>query len=218
MSFNTALHLVTQHTPDEVEIILKSNFDYFIKKSEKGHVRITAAYNNRLKKLRQLGYLNQDDTVTPRGQFLLNIYSYELLVGEIFSTGLWKSLNDTQLALLCASIVYEERRNDKTSIKGADYIITPIVKALEGNELVAKELNKTALRKLAQMVMHWCAGCPFEELLRMSDAAEGDIIHLFRRALDLMRQIRHATQDENLREGLGKAMALIDRDVVQVNL
>ncbi len=218
MSYNTALHLVSQHTPEEVEIILKSNFDYFLRKSEKGHVRVMASYNNRLKRLRQLGYLDKDNVATERGRFLLNIYSYELLVGEIFSTQLWKSLTDVQLALLCASIVYEERRNDKSSQRGADYIITPIVRALEGNELVAKELNRQGMRKLAQMVTHWCAGCPFEELLRMTEAAEGDIIHLFRRALDLMRQIRHATMDENLRESLHKAMTLIDRDVVQVNL
>jgi superfamily II RNA helicase len=218
MSYNTALHLVTQHTPEEVEIILKSNFDFYLRKSEKGHVRVMAAYNNRLKKLRQLGYLNQDDSVTQRGQFLLNIYSYELLVGEIFSTKLWQSLTDAQLALLAASIVYEERRNDKTSMRGTEHIVTPIIRALESNDMVMKELNRQALRKLANIITHWCAGCAFEELLRMTDSAEGDIIHLFRRALDLMRQVRHATLDETLRERLGKAMALLDRDVVQVNL
>jgi superfamily II RNA helicase len=218
MSYNTALHLVSRHNPDEVEVILKSNFDYFVRKAEKGHIRIVSEYNNRLKKMRQLGYLTNDNQLTDRGHFLINIYSYELMVGEIFSTEIWKGLNEDQLLLVAASIIYEERRSDKYDVCGADSIVTPILGILKKNEYVAKEINKMALRKLAILVSRWSNGASFEELLEYTDSQEGDIIHLFRRILDLLRQIRHAAHDEELRERINRAMTKIDRDIVQVNL
>lgn len=218
MSYNTALHLVSQHTPQEAETILRSNFDYFVRKQEKGHVKVMAAYNNRLKTMRKLGYLMEDDTLTDRGRFLLSIYSYELLVGELFSTDLWKGLTKEMLLLVAAAIIYEERRKDRYSIQGSDAIVNSIIRACERNPYVMKELDKNALRKLAKVVARWAAGCEFEELLRYTDTQEGDIIHLFRRMLDLLRQIRHAAHDEELRERIAQAMALIDRDIVEVNL
>ena len=218
MSYNTALHLISQHTPDEVEVILKSNFDYFVRKQEKGHIRIMAEYNNRLKKMRQLGYLTSDNILTERGHFLINIYSYELLVGEIFSTIVWKALSEDQMLLVAAAIIYEERRSDQYMTRGADAIVNPIIGILRKNDYVIKEINKMALRKLALLVGRWANGAQFEELLELTDSQEGDIIHLFRRILDLLRQIRHAAHDEELRERINRAMAKIDRDIVQVNL
>jgi len=217
MSYNTALHLISQHTTEEAEVILKSNFDYFLRKSEKDNIRIMAAYNNRIKKLKQLGYLSETNELTERGHFLLNIYAYELLVGEIFSTDLSEKLDPEQLLILVAGIVYEARRQDYSG-KGGGSLIEPIIVAMRRNRLVMDELNKASLLKLAPMVTKWARGATFEDIIAISDAQEGDIIHLFRRMLDLLRQIRHATHSEELRERINKAMELVDRDVVKVSL
>ena len=218
MSYNTALHLVSQHNSEEVEVILKSNFDYFIRKQEKGHIRIMAAYNNKLRMLKKLGYLNEDNSITERGHFLLSIYSYEILVGEIFSTDLWQELTEEQILVVAAAIIYEERRQDKYSLKGSDAIVKPILANLDRNPIVLKELDKMALRKLAGIVSRWSNGATFDELLALTDVQEGDIVHLFRRMIDLLRQIRHATHSEDLRERIFRAMERVDRDIVKVNL
>jgi len=217
MSYNTALHLVSRHTPPEVETILKSSFDYFVRKQEQGHIRVMAAYNNRLKKLRQLGYLDENGP-TPRGHFLSSIYSYELIIGEIYSTNLWKKIDEVQHLILAAAIAHEPRKQESHSQKGAETIVKPILSALEGNELLEKEINRKSLKSLAVLVKSWATGATFESLLKLTDAQEGDIIHLFRRIADTLRQVRHATHDEELRERLHKALELIGRDVVSVVL
>ncbi len=218
MSYNTALHLVIQHTPEEVEVILRSNFDQYVKKSEKGAARVTASYTNRLKKLQQMGYLDEDNKPTPRGHFLLNIYSYELLVGEIFSTEIWKDLSSEEIALVSAAIVYEERRQENYEQRGVREEVARILSVLDKNEYARREFNRKALKTLAVLVLRWCNDATFEDLLRVTDAAEGDIIHLLRRTIDLMRQVRHAAHDDNLRDKITKAMEMLDRDVVSVNL
>ena len=189
-----------------------------MRKAEKGHIRITSEYNNRLKTMRKLGYLDQDNKLTERGHFLINVYSYELLVGEIFSTDIWKAFDPQMLLVVAAAIIYEERRKDKYVTKGGNQIVQRILDACQKNDYVMRELDKVALRRLAPLITRWASGAEFDQLLELTDSQEGDIIHLFRRTLDLLRQVKHAAHDEVLRDNISKAMALIDRDIIQVSL
>ncbi|HSU72562.1 MAG TPA: DEAD/DEAH box helicase, partial [Candidatus Binatia bacterium] len=111
LSFNTVMHLIANHNPEERELILKSNFDYFVRRQEGSHVRIMASFKNKVKQLQKMGYLTPEEKLTWKGKFLLSIYANELLLGEIFATDLHQEFTVVELCALISAIIFEERKN-----------------------------------------------------------------------------------------------------------
>ena len=66
-------------------------------------------------------------------------------------------------------------------------------------------------------VRRWCEGAEFFELLEISNLQEGDIIHIFRNAIDLARQVLRATEDPNLKVRMEEIIDMIDRDVIRIS-
>ncbi|MBI4145634.1 DEAD/DEAH box helicase [Candidatus Woesearchaeota archaeon] len=226
LSFNTVMHLVAHHNAEEREIILKSNFDYFVQKQEGSHVRIMASFNNKLKALTKMGYVTPDGKMTWKGNFLLNIYANELLLGEIFGTDLHQQLTELELCLLIAGIVFEERKNTifHTKCRNDEYnrvarqTYDAIIAKLGANRYVQENLNKFALQRLSLLVTRWASGAEFMEILQYTEVPEGDIVHMILRNCDALRQLRHATDDEALKTKLLGCLQRMYRDVVKVNL
>lgn len=218
LSFNTVMHLLAHHTPEEREIILKSNFDFFVRKMEGAQVRITASFNNKLKVLQKMGYVTPDGKMTWKGSFLLNVYANELLLGEIFATDLHKQLDEVELCLLISAIVFEERKNVHFTVKKTNTLDDKLLLKLAQNRYVFDNLNKFALKRLSLLISRWALGSEFTEVLEYSDMPEGDVVHLILRVCDAMRQLKHATEDDELKNKLAGCLARMYRDVVKVNL
>lgn len=222
---NTVLNMINNHTDEEIDIILKSNFDYFLKKKEEFGIRIRARYNNMVKKLKSLGYIAEQDKqekqnkeykLTDKGLFGTKIYSNELLVTELFSGDIYKNLSETELSIIVGAIVYEFRRSDKFygTRKNKKYIDL-LKKVSRDNKIIQKELNRNAARDVWQIVSKWVNGCTFDELMEMSNFQEGDYIRFFRQIIDCMNQIRNATQNVELQDKLVSCMNRIYRDVIR---
>ncbi|MBW2983316.1 DEAD/DEAH box helicase [Candidatus Woesearchaeota archaeon] len=217
LSINTVLNLVAQFDEAEIERILKSNFDYFLrrKQSEK-QVRIMASFNNKRKQLRKMGYLTQQDELTDKGVFARYIYFEELLVSEVFATRLHESFSDVEVLQVIAGIIYEPRSNDHFSFKGVQKAYALLVKKLSRNDYVEKKLNKLSLKRMMAITGAWASGASFTDLLSLASLAEGDIIRLFRRIIDMIGQVERATVDYDLKDRLRRCQDMIDRDLVAV--
>ncbi|MFP4523873.1 MAG: DEAD/DEAH box helicase [Candidatus Woesearchaeota archaeon] len=217
LSVNTVLNLVAQFDEVEIERILKSNFDYFLrrKQSEK-QVRIMASFNNKRKQLRRMGYLTSQDELTDKGVFARYIYFEELLVSEVFATRLHESLSDVEVLQVIAGIIYESRSNDHFSFKGIQKAYNKLVKKLSQNDYVEKKLNKLSLKRMMAITGAWASGASFTDLMSLASLAEGDIIRLFRRIIDMIGQIERATVDYDLKGRLRRCQDVIDRDLVAV--
>ncbi|MBI4150868.1 hypothetical protein HY492_01965, partial [Candidatus Woesearchaeota archaeon] len=74
------------------------------------------------------------------------------------------------------------------------------------------------VKRLSLLVSQWASGAEFTEILDHTDMPEGDIVHFFLRVSDGMRQLRHATTDEELKTKLSACLDRMYRDVVKVNL
>lgn len=216
LSYNTIINLVKNHPPYEREQILKSSFDYYIRKKNKKHMWVTRRYNQYLKLLRNLGYI-RGETVTHKGEFASKIYTHELLVTEIFETGLYKLLDNIGIAILLATIMYEERHNDHFKFDKEFNYFEDISSIISRNPLVADEINYINLKRMCLTIRAWYQGCSFAELLDYSNLEEGDVIHLFRNTIDLARQVLHATDSSGLEERMGEIIDMLDRDVVKVS-
>jgi ATP-dependent RNA helicase DOB1 len=218
LSYNTVLNLIANYEPEEVERILKSNFDYYIKKKMSSRqVRVMASFNNKKRQLQKLSYTAQNDELTPKGSFARFIYFEELLISELFTTHLYKKLSDTEILQLIAGIIYEQKSNDYFSFKNIQSSYNKLQKTLQQNAYVTRNLNLLSLKRMMALVGSWSNNSSFDDLLSLTNLLEGDIIRLFRRIIDMIGQINRATTDYELKERLSSCTARIDRGLVAVN-
>jgi len=234
LSYNTILNLIKNHNDDEIEIILKSNFDYYVRKSEQ-NIRIMSSYNAKLKNLIELGFVSYADQVqsdkfyvvqegcsyalTPKGRFASKIYAHELSITELFFTGFYKKFTLPQINMLISAIVYEPRKSDSFSIsKKNKYVYEEALIKLRDDEFLYNKINKKALYRLFSMVYLWSNKAEFSEIMTYTNQQEGDVIRHFKQIIDFLRQIRRATEDFELASVIDQARLLIDRDIINMTL
>lgn len=218
LSINTIINLINNHDDSEIETILKSNFDYFLRKQGSKQVRILASWNHKKRMLEKMGYVKNDE-LTEKGWFVRHIYANEILIAEIFATDLYKRLSDMEALLVVVAIAYEGRRGDRFyGIRKEFPTSDRIFKKLSNNQYVMKNLNKRHLNNVIRITKAWANGATFEELFEYSTLEEGDLIRLFRQSIDLLRQLKKASMTEELRQLASDSIAKLDRDVVKVEL
>ncbi len=216
LTYNTVLHMMHSHDEKEIDKILKMNFDYFQKKRQGQDIRLNVRFYNRVDILKKRDYIDQNNLLTEKGMFTLHIYFYELIIPEIFCTNTYKNLSDDELLVLLTAIIYEPKLKDHFSIKRTDHFYIGLLKKIEHNQYLTKNLNKKVIQRMINLITLWANGHEFSELLQTTSLEEGDIIRLIRRLIDVLRQIRRATTDEQLKERIQWNIERLDRDVVSV--
>lgn len=217
LTFNTVLNLVNNHKPAEIDKILKMNFDFYVRKNSEKQVRIKATYNNRLKKLSSMGYI-QNNKLTDKGFFASKIYNDELIITELFHSALHEKLTNKQLLILLAGIEYEMKRKDYFSIKGTEQSYAHLLKLVQQNKFMIKNINKINLKRMIAIVSTWVDHGEFKDLINLTNLMEGDIIRLFRRVIDMLRQITKATPDRQLQNRMEELIHLMDRGLIEVKI
>lgn len=225
LSWNTVLNLVHNHTPEEISVILESNFDHYQKMQLKKKTTTLASFNFKIRKLTKWGYI-KDGKLTAKGLFARHIYSNEIVVSEIFATGLWKSLTPVQISSILAVLNYEPRRSDTFLGKPDRKETAKVIQALKGNSLVMESLDKDILEGIYPLVNAWSTNTTFIELLKLVNWQEGDVIMFFRQVVDSIRQVIKASSSpevnnseyKELIEKLFEAKDRIYRDVVEAKL
>jgi len=165
----------------------------------------------------------RDGKLTPKGQFARQIQGYELQDTELVFRGFLKDLSEEELAVLFHAIVYEAKKSDwarkydhgrfKWLKKSAFAIVDDIGRAEERAEL--EDRTKTLDFKLASAINAWAKGCTWAELEAHTGASDGDMVRIFRLALQLLRNTMYALpKDDPLRGKLRSAANRINRDVV----
>lgn len=160
--------------------------------------------------LRQIGYLREDELL-PRGTCASRIYVQELLVTELIYSDVFPQLDDDQLNALLSSIDFEARKNDmfqRTTVFDSTPVkeITDYIQSICGQDAVKYD------PRVAGITHAWSQGSTFVEVQALCNLDEGDIISVFRRTIDLMRQMREAVSDSALRNRLKVCMEKLDRD------
>jgi len=171
-------------------------------------------YLHKKSQLEKLGYIKKT-TIFPRGEFARHIYVQELLVTELIFSGLLEQLDDDQLNAIISCIDYESKRNDYfqkfdlVDFKPIKSIIS-FLQSICGPEAVRFEA------KVAVITYFWSKGHSFHDIQQLCTLDEGDIIAVFRRTIDLLRQIREASTDPYLKQRISTCLKKIDRDEASI--
>lgn len=168
----------------------------------------------KLNQLRQMGYIRGDDLL-PRGECARRIYVQELLVTELIYSDAFDSLDDDQLNALLSAIDFESRKNDFfQKLPILDW--TPIEKFERYIQSVCGPDTVRYDPRVSIITYFWSKGHSFAEIQKLCNLDEGDIISVFRRTIDLLRQMRDAVTDPKLNQRLKTCMEKLDRDEAAV--
>jgi superfamily II RNA helicase len=190
-------------------------------KGEPLHPGLRQQVQRRLKVLRSLGYLGKKGP-TAKGCFAVHIAGYELPATELHHARILADLTPHELNVLVCAMVHEARRGGH-----ADHVPRQLlgrvrrravraVRAVHDLELrlgVADPVRKLDFG-LGSAVNAWSRGAEFADLATFTSAAEGDIIRTLRMTIQVLRELRRATDDERLKEKLLRAERAINRGAV----
>jgi len=192
------------------------------KRREKNEARQRHAIDQRMKLLRERGYVT-DDGVTEKGRMAAVINGFELQIVELFDSGLLEWLDETQLAIVFASLTFEERKNDlfrrmpPSVMAGHRKDVEKIVAGLIASE---REYGippniKAPNFKIGIVVRDWFRGANFEDMRDQTTAPSGDLVRIMRLTVQLLRQLRGALPSGHpLITSLDRTRELLNRDAV----
>jgi len=155
--------------------------------------------------------LNPAGCLLARGRLARHIYVQELLVTELIFSGLLEELDNPSLSALVSCIDYENRKNDFFArFEIIDFEpVKQIVRFLQsvcGPEAVRFD------SRVAVITHAWSTSASLSEVQKLCNLDEGDIVAVFRRTIDLLRQMREAVGASDLRERFSACMRALDRD------
>ncbi len=171
--------------------------------------------------LEDLDYM-KESRLLPRGEFAAQIYTQELLITELYFSGLFHELDPDQLNAVLVGVDYEPRKGEFYP-KQLPFDVRPIKTIIRN--LVYRygvdERDAVFHPSLSNLAYRWSQGLSFPDLMRDAGGIqEGDIVQAFRRSIDIMRQIKAAcaNQDPILAGKIRDCMERMDRDIIQVNI
>jgi ATP-dependent RNA helicase DOB1 len=160
--------------------------------------------------LRQISYL-RDEELLPRGLCASRIYVQELLVTELIYSDVFSQLDDDQLNALLSCVDFEARKNDYFQRSNV-FDPKPIKEIIDYIQSICGQESVRYDPRISGITYAWSQGQSFGEVQTMCNLDEGDIISVFRRTIDLLRQMRDAVSDSALRSRLKVCMDKLDRD------
>ncbi len=116
---------------------------------------------------------------------------------------------------MIACIDYESKRNDY--FHKADLLDFKPIKEIQN--YVLSVCGPDSVRfdpRPAVIAYFWSKGSAFSDIQQLCTLDEGDIIAVFRRTIDLLRQMREAVSDPLLKERLRQCLKKIDRDEASI--
>ncbi|MBF0545055.1 MAG: DEAD/DEAH box helicase [Candidatus Riflebacteria bacterium] len=173
-------------------------------------------YEEKLKILRKLGYVDEKGLL-PRGEFAAKIHIEEIAVSELFFKGIFHEWNHHEINALAVALTCEFKKRGVQVVRPARGTAFEKLRDARGfiNSFARQYKFIKPIDLTFSMIMYnWSTGDSFEEITAQTTIPEGDLIRLFRQAIDLLRQIREAVEERSLRDKLTECIGLINRDIV----
>jgi len=143
-------------------------------------------------------------------------------VTELFFRGVFHDWSEDEIHALAASMDYEPRKGEERRRHHAFDVgvVMRAVDLISRMERLYLGYSQTDFYdQLAEAASLWSQGAPFSDVVAASGVDEGDIVFAFRRAIDVLRQVRQAArQDEALVAKLSRCIERMDRDEVSILL
>jgi len=171
--------------------------------------------------LKNLGYIREAE-ITQKAQLAAKVYSFELAIGELFEAGFLDNLDEEDLFVFVAALVYEPRKGEKKpkltkKTKALKYRIDKFIKDIHKIERRFRiyPLSKKFFFYLSGVCRMWFAGASFPKISQYSTIDEGEIVRYFRMAIQVLREINTSSAiTDSLKRKISNCLRKVNRDVV----
>jgi len=183
---------------------------------------LSRKFHRVLEVLEEFGYVS-DFELAPKGWMLARLYNEsDLLVAETLASGWLDGLKPAELAAVVSTFVFESRGPFEivgslptvNSRKAYASITRQFERIRRRERRSMLELTRATETGFADIAYRWCRGADLEEILADEDLTAGDFIRNCKQTIDLLRQLREAAKQPELREALAKAVDGLNRGVV----
>ncbi len=219
-SYATILNLYKKYR-DELFKIYPLSLHYFQsrKSDQKEALRLIEA---KLKLLKDWGHIHEN-VLTQKGEFAKTAYGYELILSELYDQQILEQLNETELGIVAAALVFEPRKNQRIpsslskSTRKIKNICEEVYDKIKNKEQRFRiyPFSKLPYFHLSTTMEAWLRGTSFDKILRFSDTDEGEIVRYFRMSVQVLREISEAkVASYILKDKIKETIRVINRDVV----
>ena len=222
----------------------KRRLEYLVKHAKKevtvASGMIKADVLKRMRRvLRRLGYVSEDGVVTQKGRCACELAGAdELVATELIFNGTFKALPLHMLVATVSCLVWKEKTGGKggkdvNGKKQGMNVSEDVFNAHSNVKDAARKVFKQQLEcklkvdvedsierlrwDLMEVMLAWCKGNTFSEIMKMTEAFEGSIVRAIRRIEELMRQLASACKvigESDLEKKFLDACELVKRDIV----
>jgi len=178
--------------------------------------------------LRRLGFINETDVIQLKARVACEISTGdELVLSELLFNRFFNELTPEQCAACLSCFIFEEKAEDIANMR--EELAKPFREIQAQARIVAKVSQESKLEvneeeylqsfkhQLMEVVFSWCKGTPFLQICKMTDVYEGNLIRLFRRLEELIRQMAQASKvmgSDDLEKKFEEALTKVRRDIV----
>lgn len=221
--FNTAYATILnlyKDLGDGLDRIYEKSFHYF--QNDFIHRRTAVVQiKDKLSLLKDMGYIRKN-SLTEKGLFVSQMFGHELIFGELYERGFLDKMDGYELGVLLLSLVYEPRRGlPRRNIPAKYRRLEKLVFAQE-KEIRVKETRyrvrpfiKKSSFQMSEAFDFWMRGEEFGEVLRFTDADEGEVVRYFRMTMQLLKEIRgNRYVSAQLKQNAHRAIQNICRGII----
>lgn len=183
-------------------------------------------FKNHRAVLTKLGYL-ENDFPTEKGLLCSTIRAEnELYIAEMLLSGILDDLTPAQLSAVICAVITEDLRGD---VFPSQPLSHPTRKALNQLKNVRKKIAVVQRdydidtemyinSYYSPLIEMWVEGMSWEELTGMTQSSEGDVVRVFKRTIDILRQIANAQYiNPQLNETAKDAIKAILKEPIDVD-
>ncbi|MGD9974712.1 MAG: DEAD/DEAH box helicase [Desulfatirhabdiaceae bacterium] len=208
INFSMTLNLLLSHEPDQIEDILTRSFAAFslsemqkkmtIKKIEyEPSDLLRDSFQAHLQFLQETGYVSYDGSLTSDGLWASRLrVDQPLLIAEGFRHGVFPETSPELLAAMMALFATErdtgealnQRILPENLVRAFQLVRRTLRPFIESMRIAGFETRKLSIGPAA-VVYAWASGMAWEDVVTLSESAEGDLVMLMLRTADNLRHV-----------------------------
>jgi antiviral helicase SKI2 len=183
--------------------------------------------------LRELGYLNENETVTVKGRVACEVNTCEeLIVSEMIFDGVLNNMAPEEIVACLSALVFQERKDEDYSDNTA--LPARLIECCEKMKEIAVQLGQVQKENglaidpadycdrvlkfgLVHVVYEWACGVSFASICMLTEVQEGSIVRAMTRLDELCREVRNCARvigNPTLYRKMEAAGETIKRDIV----
>ncbi|KAF8140636.1 ATP-dependent RNA helicase [Boletus edulis] len=206
--------------------ILRSRIAALKEAISEQNLELIPEYEQRIQVLRELNFINENQTVQLKGRVACEINSVnELVLTELILENTLANYEPEEVVALLSCFVFQEKTDAEPVIlprlqEGltAIGVITDRVGRMQDrHKIAAEEFRSTLKTGLVEVVYEWAKGTPFDQITLLTDVAEGTIVRVITRLDETCREVRDAARvigDTELFKKMEQSQTKIKRDIV----